>query len=112
MERTPVQSSQIASIGYDAEKREMEIEFHGKKEAPGDVYRYYDVAPGTYQQMIAAKSIGSFFGKEVRGQYTYKKMDQSVDAAVKEITQRISKLDLTKEQADTLIDAVMAQVKE
>jgi hypothetical protein len=57
MRRTPVASSSIASFGYDAEKREIEIEFRPS----GDVYRYFDVPPKENSTFIAAESKGRYF---------------------------------------------------
>lgn len=112
MQRIEVKSSQIKSIGYSQPERELEIEFQPRNgESEGAIYKYFDVAPGTYQKLMAASSIGSFFSKEIRGQYTYQKMGQDNEAAVKEICQRIAKLSLTKDQADTLIDAIIANTK-
>ena len=38
MNRKPVRSSNISSIGYDSESKTLEIEFHS-----GGVYQYFNV---------------------------------------------------------------------
>ena len=44
MERTPVTSTDILSIGYDTDNQTLEIEF-----IRGAVYQYSDVPPGARQ---------------------------------------------------------------
>jgi len=44
MKRIPDDSSTIASIGYDADSLELEIEFR----QTGDVYLYFDVPAAEY----------------------------------------------------------------
>lgn len=62
MKRESVKSSQIASVGYDPETQTLEIEFVPAKGAPvGSIYRYSNVTPAVYEEMMAAKSQGSFF---------------------------------------------------
>lgn len=55
MERRAVKSSNVKSIGYDPEKRLLEVEF-----ANGGVYQYEDVERNIYEAALAAKSIGSY----------------------------------------------------
>lgn len=64
--RTPVTSSSVRSIGYDADENVLEIEFQS-----GGIYRYADVAHSTYEEFLSARSQGSYFHENVRGQYDY-----------------------------------------
>ena len=66
MKRTPVQSSNIASIGYDQESQTLEIEFHN-----GRVYQYFDVPHGQHSAMMSAGSHGSYFHDNIKGYYRY-----------------------------------------
>jgi hypothetical protein len=59
MRRIPVDSSSIASIGYDAERLELEIEFHES----GDVYLYFDVPAEVYRDFMAADSKGTYLNQ-------------------------------------------------
>jgi hypothetical protein len=59
MRRIWVDSSSIASIGYDAARRELEIEFRES----GDVYRYFDVPEEEYAALLAADSRGTYFNQ-------------------------------------------------
>lgn len=61
MNRKPVKSSHINSVGYDAPNRKLEVEF-----SSGDVYEYANVLPGEYAALISAKSIGSFFASRIK----------------------------------------------
>jgi len=51
-----VDSSSITWIGYDAERRELEIKFRDT----GDVYRYFEVSPGEHDAFMAAESKGTY----------------------------------------------------
>lgn len=71
MERTSVHSSNIASIGYDAENKLLEVEFKG-----GGVYQYLDVPKEMHEQLLMAKSIGGFFSGAVRPRYKWVRIEQ------------------------------------
>jgi hypothetical protein len=59
MRRTAVNSSSIASIGYDSQRRELEIEFRSS----GDVYRYFDVPMEEFTEFMAAESKGTYLNQ-------------------------------------------------
>jgi hypothetical protein len=61
MERYPVLSNQLASIGYDSATCILEVEFQ-----KGGVYRYSGISADTYEQLITAESIGTFFNTVIR----------------------------------------------
>jgi hypothetical protein len=61
VERTPVSSTQLTSIGYDDASSTLEVEFR-----KGGVYRYFGVSAQTYRQLIAAQSIGTYFNDVIR----------------------------------------------
>lgn len=58
MEMKPVTSSQVSSIGYDAETRIMHVQF-----VKGALYEYDDVPEDTHQALVNAPSIG----RDLRG---------------------------------------------
>lgn len=68
MERTFVESSLVASIGYDAVTSVLEIEFHDE-----DVYRYFDVPEFLYKGFMAFRSKGHFFTSRVTGRFRHEK---------------------------------------
>lgn len=59
--RAPVRSSNVASLGYDAGARVLEVEFRS-----GDVYRYLEVSPETHAELARADSAGSFIARSIR----------------------------------------------
>lgn len=61
----PVQSSNISSIGYDAESDTLYVTFHS-----GRTYKYENVPPGEFQMLERAGSVGSYFANNIRDQYT------------------------------------------
>lgn len=74
MNRNPVTSSQIKSVGYDAATQTLELEFvHG-----GSVYQYQPFSPDAYQALMSAPSIGSHFLKQIKPRpdlYPFKKVE-------------------------------------
>lgn len=64
MERENVESSLIASLGYDSSTSILEVEF--KKN--GDIWQYYDVPQNVYSGMMNA-SIGKYFLAYIKGHY-------------------------------------------
>ena len=70
MERKPVKSSNINSIGYDETSKILEIEFNG-----GRVYQCYEVPLEVYQKLMNAPSHGKYFHAYIRnGPYNYKRV--------------------------------------
>lgn len=64
MNRTPVQSSNIHSVGF--ENGVLEIQFHS-----GGLYQYFDVPSSIHAGLMAASSKGSYFVQHIRGHYRY-----------------------------------------
>jgi len=69
MERKPVSSSNIASIGYDESTSTLEIEFLNSS-----IYQYFDVPQHIYQGLIQADSHGQFLAQNIKGVYRYSKV--------------------------------------
>ncbi|HSY81001.1 MAG TPA: KTSC domain-containing protein [Gemmatimonadaceae bacterium] len=61
MQREPVSSSSIASVGYDEATATLEIEFHN-----GRIYQFRGVPPQMAVALRAAPSTGAYFNKYVR----------------------------------------------
>ena len=67
---TPVQSSQLHSIGHDPATNTLHIYFpkFEKKEMVGvSHYSYPNFTAEKFDQFMAAESKGKFFGAEIRG---------------------------------------------
>jgi XTP/dITP diphosphohydrolase len=74
MQRLPVDSTDLVSIGYDAKTRLLEIEF---KE--GRVYEYSDVPADVYERFTKTDSYGQYFYAFINGHYRYKRVEQEAD---------------------------------
>jgi len=61
MKRQQVESSNLASIGYDAKNEILEVEFKH-----GGVYQYFDVPESIYDDLMNASSHGQFFDKNIK----------------------------------------------
>lgn len=64
--REPVNSSNIASLGYDETTRTMEAEFYGRRNQPNKVFRYHPITPDGYKELFNAESIGSYFNTHIK----------------------------------------------
>jgi hypothetical protein len=69
MERIPVSSSNIASIGYDPDSLTLEIEFNN-----GSIYQYFDVSQRIYEELINSDSVGGFLASNIKGSYRFSKV--------------------------------------
>jgi len=65
MQMSPVSSTLISAIGYDAEKRALLVVF-----LKGGSYRYQNFPPALWEQFKAASSKGKFFLQNIKPQYT------------------------------------------
>ena len=69
MDRIPVDSSNISSIGFDENSNTLEVEFHS-----GAVYQYFDVPLIIYQVMMEADSKGKYLAQHIKGNYRFVKV--------------------------------------
>jgi hypothetical protein len=69
MQRAPVVSSNLRSVGYDRASQTLEVEFQS-----GALYQYFGVPPEVYQALLAAPSHGSYFVANVRNAYPYQRL--------------------------------------
>jgi hypothetical protein len=70
MERTPVSSSIIRSVGYDHASFILEIQFRS-----GKVYQYRGIPHGIYVELMSAGSKGSYFDAHIRNAgYDYQRL--------------------------------------
>jgi hypothetical protein len=66
VDRSSVSSSSLVSVGYDAERRELEIQF-----VSGSIYRYFGVLPYAYEALMHAASKGRHFNEKIRDRYRF-----------------------------------------
>ncbi len=69
MERIPVTSTNIQSVGYDQNTQILEVEFKN-----GTVYQYTDVSLGEYEGLMGAGSKGSYLNMNIKGRYSCTKL--------------------------------------
>ena len=70
MKRQAVESSNLASVGYDAETQTLEVEFKH-----GGVYQYYNVLISVYDGLMNASSHGQYFDRNIKkAGYRYAKV--------------------------------------
>jgi hypothetical protein len=68
VKRSPVESSSIASVGYDRATSTLEVEF-----ISGETYAYHDVPEDIYHRLIIAESKGRFVNYEIKPNYAFTK---------------------------------------
>lgn len=66
MQRFPLNSSNVATAGYDPASSTLEVEFLN-----GNVYQYFDVPEGVYEAFRQAESPGKFLNTNIRGTYRF-----------------------------------------
>ena len=71
MDRQPVESKTLKSVGFDPDQRVLEVEFQA-----GGVYQYRDVSENVYRDLLEAESKGTYFRERIRAQYPYVRIDQ------------------------------------
>ena len=62
--REKIDSSAIAEIGYSKRRHWLELRF-----VNGSVYRYIDVPPSVYRDLIAAESKPGYYADYIRNNY-------------------------------------------
>ena len=69
MLRMAVESTNVASIGYDTASQTLEVEFHD-----GRVYQYFDVPESLHEEFLRAPSKGRFLQAEIKGHFRYARL--------------------------------------
>ncbi len=64
IKRDAVQSTALASVGYSKRLRALEIEFRN-----GAIYRYLNVAPAIYRDLMNAPSKARFYDENIRRKF-------------------------------------------
>ena len=70
MDREPVASSNIASIGYNADEKVLEVEF-----LDGSIYHYFDISLEVHRAFMEASSKGRFLHMNIKGIYEFAKVE-------------------------------------
>jgi hypothetical protein len=69
MQREPVESEALVSVGYDADMRVLELEFTG-----GAVYRYFGIPASVHADLMTADSLGEHFAHHIRDEFDYEQL--------------------------------------
>jgi len=69
MNRVPVSSSNVASVGYDPNSMILEVEFKN-----GSIYQYFDVPETEHASLMSAPSVGGYLAQNIKGNYRYTRL--------------------------------------
>jgi N-formylglutamate amidohydrolase len=69
MNRIPIRSSTIHSVGYESATEILEIEFN-----TGWIYEYYGVPNNVYHNLMNASSKGIYHKENIKFTYRYKRI--------------------------------------
>ena len=69
MEMIPVESSNLAAVGYDISQAVLRIEFKN-----GRLYEYYDVPQHIYEELLSAESKGSYASQNIYKNYSQQRL--------------------------------------
>ncbi len=70
MERRPIESSSLATVGHDPGRRVLEVEFRN-----GGVYEYLDVPAEKHEALRAAESAGAYLNREIKPHHPCNKLE-------------------------------------
>jgi hypothetical protein len=65
---TPVESSNIISVGYDETTSSMYVNY------PSGTYKYDGVDKSVYESFLISPSKGRFMNENIKGQYNYSRV--------------------------------------
>lgn len=65
-----VDSTNVEAIGYDADNRELHVQFVGS----GDTYVYFDVEEWVFDEFLQADSKGTYLNSIIKNNYQYSKL--------------------------------------
>lgn len=66
MRVTAVESTALASVGYDEARELLQLEFCGRA-----IYHYFGVPAVVHQALLGAPSKGSYFNQTIRGRFPF-----------------------------------------
>jgi hypothetical protein len=66
MRVTSVESTALATVGYDEARELLQVEFCGRA-----IYYYFGVPAAVHQGLLAAPSKGSYFNHAIRGRFPF-----------------------------------------
>jgi hypothetical protein len=67
VERVPVESRSLVSVGYDAERQELEVEF-----GSGRVYCFTGVPTSLHAWLMRSPGKGGYFNRMIRDRFPFR----------------------------------------
>ena len=68
-----VESSTLASVGYDLTQGLLQLEFCSRA-----IYHYFGVPAAAHKALLGAPSKGSYFNRAIRGRFPYRRVAPAV----------------------------------
>jgi hypothetical protein len=78
MDRNPVTSTSIASVGFDPKRHVLEIEFKN-----GSIYQYNLISEKVYGKLMASDAKATYFNNNIRNVYPTVRMKGGFGTNVK-----------------------------
>ena len=69
MDMQPVESSNVAAVGYDPDTQTLHVEYRN-----GGRYEYAGVPPDSHAELMASDSIGRHLHTRIKGVHQHKKL--------------------------------------
>lgn len=66
MQVVTVESTALATVGYDEARELLQVEFGGRA-----IYHYFGVPAAVHQGLLAAPSKGCYFNRAIRGRFPF-----------------------------------------
>jgi lysyl-tRNA synthetase class 2 len=66
MKTIAVDSITLRAVGYDAERRLLQIQFHNRS-----TYQYFEVPATVFEELIKAPSKGAYFNRSIRPRFDF-----------------------------------------
>ena len=66
MKTTTVDSKSLRTVGYDAERRLLQVQFQNRS-----IYQYFEVPAAVYQDLMLAPSKGAYFNRSIRPRFDF-----------------------------------------
>jgi hypothetical protein len=72
MNAIAVESSTLATIGYDSTRELLQLEFSSRT-----FYQYFGVPATVHEGLMYAPSKGSYFNQNIRGKFPYRRISEA-----------------------------------
>jgi lysyl-tRNA synthetase class 2 len=66
MKTTTVDSKSLRKVGYNAERRILQVQFQNRS-----IYQYFEVPAAVYQELLQAPSKGAYFNRSIRPRFDF-----------------------------------------